>query len=274
MDNVRNNRSIFLFITLALGLSLVYWGLFYLHDHGLLPFDPASDAMGALRGYGPTLAALVAAAVVYGLDGVSALWRRVTQWRVPGYLFALAILGPLLGSVILVMLCGLMGADLTITQQTTAIPKLIIIFFFFAIVDGPIGEEIGWRGFLLPRLLNRHGPLSASLLLGLVWFAWHVPLYLATGRVEMTAAFLAAYALNNVAFSFLHTWFFLRSKGSALLAIVLHTSGNYSVYLAVTLFPGLEQAPFTQPLYVGLLVVAAVVAAASMPQTRRMRIGV
>lgn len=271
MDDHRNRHAVRLFVSLALGLSLAYWGLFYLHRHHWLGFDPASDAMGALRGYGPTLAALITAAAIYGREGVAAIWKRITQRPIAARLIALAILGPLLASAALVVLAGLAGVDLAPSSDGIPIPKLILIFFFFAVVDGPIGEEIGWRGFLLPRLLERHGPISASFALGLVWFAWHVPLYLATGREELTLAFIASYTLNNVAFSFVHTWFFLRSGGSALLAILLHTAGNYSVYLAVALFPGLKKSALTQPIYLSLLVLAATLAALSMWRADPMR---
>lgn len=269
MVDRRSHLAIYLFIAIALGLSCAYFGLFYLHGRGLLGFDPASDAMGALRGYGPTLAALLTAGIVYGRDGLRALWARVSRWRIRPRLLALALLGPLLGSAALIALAYFAGVDMTPGQDGIPVPKLIIIFFFFAVVDGPIGEEIGWRGFLLPRLLEKHGAIVASLIVGLVWFAWHVPLYLATGRETLSLAFCVGYALNNVAFSFIHTWFFLRSGGSALLAILLHTAGNYAVYLAVTFYPGLEQSPITQPIYVGLLVTVAFFAGLSMLKTEQ-----
>lgn len=264
MNNNRANRSIFIFLLLALGLSFLYWGLFLLHDHGLLPFDPKSDLMGAARGYGPSLAALVAATVIYGRDGLRDLWMRVTMWRIPLWLFALAIVGPMLISLALLVILQVTGVDLVLTSESMPIPKLVIVFFFFAIVDGPVGEEIGWRGFLLPRLLEKHGVLFASTVIGLVWFVWHIPLYIATDRYEMSMAFFATYLLNTMAFSFLHAWFFLRSGGSALLAITFHTAGNYSVFLAVTLFPSIEKSPTTLPIYYGILGVAAIFAGFSM----------
>jgi membrane protease YdiL (CAAX protease family) len=264
MENGHNKNSIRLFIALAIGLSCLYWGLFYLHEWGLLPFDPASDLMGALRGYGPALAALVTSALICGRKGLADLWMRVTMWRVPLWLLALAIVGPLLGSVALLFGVQVAGVDLVLTSHSVPLPKLILIFFFFAIVDGPAGEEIGWRGYLLPRLLERYGVVYASTLLGIVWFVWHLPLYVATDRVDLNLAFVSGYLLNNIAMSILHTWFFLRSGGSALLAIIFHTACNYSVYLVVTFFPNIEQSPLTEPIYVGILVFAAILAGLSI----------
>lgn len=252
------------FIGVALGLSGLYWLLFAMRARGWLPFDPASDLLGAARGYTPALAAIVTALALSGREGLAALWIRVTKWRVAPWLYALALLGPLAASLAALLGTRLAGIDAPFAPGAIAIPKLVIVFFFFAIVDGPLGEEIGWRGFLLPKLLAHRGPIVASLIVGVVWYLWHLPLYLATGRFEMTATFLLGYLVQNVAWSFLHTWFFLRSGGSTFLAVFLHTAGNYSVYLLVTLFPALGQAPATETIYVAVIAVAAVCAAVAM----------
>lgn len=264
MNNHHSNRSIVLFVALAIGLSFLYYGLFILHNQGWLSFDPASDLMGALRGYGPALAALIAAAVIYGRNGLKELWVKVSMWRIQRRLLALALFGPMLGSLVLLLIVYLAGVDLVLDLESVPLPRLILIFFFFAILDGPVGEEIGWRGFLLPRLLERYGVIFSSTMLGLVWFVWHLPLYMATDRLELSLVIFLSYLLNNVAFSFLHTWFFLRSGGSAFLAIIFHTAGNYFVFLPVKLFPNIEQSPITEPIYLGILVIAAFFAGLSL----------
>ncbi len=272
MDKTKSKRSIILFVALAVGGSLLYYGLFLLHDRGLLPFDPSSDLMGAIRGYGPTFAALIAAAVIYGRSGLKELWMRVKMWRISPWLLALAIFGPILGSLVLLLITYFAGVDLVLDLESVTLPKLFLIFFFFAIVDGPVGEEIGWRGFLLPRLLENYGVIFASTLLGIVWFAWHLPLYIATDKFDITLVFFIGYLLNNVAMSFLHTWFFLRSGGSALLAIIFHTACNYSVFLLVKLYPSVEQSPITQPVYLGILVLAAILAGVSIWRNPALRL--
>jgi CAAX protease family protein len=253
-----------LFVGVALALSGLYWLLFALRARGWLPFDPASDLLGAARGYTPALAAIVTTLALSGRDGLAALWQRVKKWRVAPRLYALALLGPLGASLVALLGARLSGAVAPLAPGAVPLPKLAIVFVFFALVDGPLGEEIGWRGYLLPKLLERRGPLVASLVVGVVWYLWHLPLYLATGRFEMTATFLLGYLVQNVAWSFVHTWFFRRSGGSAFLAVLLHTAGNYSVYLLVTFFPALEQAPATEAIYVAVVAVTALCAAAAM----------
>lgn len=258
----RNGRALALFTALALGLSVAYWLLFRLRDHGLLPFDPAGGAWGAARGYGPALAALITAAAVYGRAGPAEIVARLKRWRIPPRLWLLALLGPLVASALLVPIVRLLG---TAAEEAGDVRpgRMVLLFLVFALVDGPIGEEIGWRGFFLPRLIERCGPIAASLVLGVVWYLWHLPLYDAVGR-EMTAAFLARYLVNNVAFSLVHTWFFQRSGGSALLAIVLHTAGNYWVYTTATLFPEVRTAEAARVAWVALLAVAGLAAAGAL----------
>lgn len=252
------------FVGVALGLSGLYWLLFELHGLGWLPFDPASDVLGAVRGYTPTIAALLTTLAISGREGLAALWRRVSRWRVALWLYVLALLGPLAASLIALLGTYISGNVAAFAPGAMPIPKLVLVFAFLAIVDGPLGEEIGWRGLLLPKLLERRGPLVASLVVGVVWYLWHLPLYLATGRLEMTTAAFLAYLVQNLGWSFVHTWFFLRSGGSACLSVFLHTAGNYSVFLLITLFPAAEQAPATEVTYVVVVALAGLCAALAM----------
>lgn len=261
-SDARCRRSIVLYTILALGLAGGYWLLFFLHERGLSPFDPSGFVTGAARGYGPAVAALVTAALLYGKSELREIGSRLTRWRVPGRLYALALLGPVAASIAMVVVLRWLGVEAQ-EAQPIGPGKLILIFLLFVIADGPLGEEIGWRGFFLPRLLERWGPLGGSLVLGLVWYVWHLPLYHAVGR-ELTGAFLAGYLVNNVSWAFVHTWFFQRSGRSAFLSVVLHTSGNYFVYLAMTLFPEVGTAPQARFTHLTLLAIAGLAAGVSL----------
>ena len=92
----------------------------------------------------------------------------------------------------------------------------------FAVFSGPLGEEIGWRGFALPKLLETHSALAASLILGSVWAVWHLPLIL-VGDFTSYGAFMPVIAA--IAF----TWVSQNAKGSVLLAILMHASYQNSV---------------------------------------------
>jgi membrane protease YdiL (CAAX protease family) len=235
-----------------------------------LGFPLPAGLLGALRGYTPVVAAVVAALVFGGRRELATIGARLGHWRVRPTLWVLAVVGPLAAGLLVVLLARVSGHDLGFDRHAVRPAKLVLIFFAFALIDGPLGEEIGWRGDLLPKLLERRGPIVASLIVGGVWYLWHLPLYAATGRFELTAGFLAGYLANNLAFSFLHTWFFQRSGGSALLAVVLHTAGNYAVYLSVALCPALPSAP-ARRIHLAVLVAAGLAAAVALAAPERDR---
>jgi membrane protease YdiL (CAAX protease family) len=90
-----------------------------------------------------------------------------------------------------------------------------------------LGEEIGWRGFLAPRLLARHGFAAGSIAAGLLWAAWHVPvLFLSNYGEETPRAFaMACFTASLVGMSFVYSWLRLRSD-SLWPAVFLHASHN------------------------------------------------
>lgn len=190
---------------------------------------------------GPTLAAFVVTAALEGRAGVRALLGRYVQWRfgLPWYLVALA--GPLLvlmlsvaalyGTAALPPL-GEQGLNITVAYVITLIVNLFI--------GGILGEEPGWRGFALPRLQARYSALVGSLILGVLWSAWHIPLILTPGGATWTGSF-ALYVGLNVAFSILHTWASNGARASLLAVMLLHTAINTSTRLILPNIPGLSR---------------------------------
>jgi membrane protease YdiL (CAAX protease family) len=109
------------------------------------------------------------------------------------------------------------------TPPWSAFPTALVI----AIVKdpGPIGEEFGWRGFALPRLLERYSPLNASVRLGLIHAAWHIPLFFIPGMPQTRVSF-PLFALGVVSIATFDTALYLRTSASLLLAILVHLLAN------------------------------------------------
>jgi membrane protease YdiL (CAAX protease family) len=103
---------------------------------------------------------------------------------------------------------------------------LLVSFAHNLLLGGSLGEEIGWRGFLLPQLLKKNSPLMASLLLGFVWALWHLPIDLYAGYGFGGLAAIVARVLTTLPLAILFTWFYLKSSGNLLVAFFLHTSMN------------------------------------------------
>jgi uncharacterized protein len=91
------------------------------------------------------------------------------------------------------------------------------------LIGSSMGEEPGWRGYALPRMQRHRSSLRASLMLGLLWGAWHFPLWLTEGH-PMREAFFGWHVLGLMATAVVITWVFNNTKGSLLLALLFHTS--------------------------------------------------
>ena len=94
-------------------------------------------------------------------------------------------------------------------------------------MGGPIAEELGWRGFALPRLQARIGALAAGLVIGVAWGLWHLPFFLfGEGASVVGGMPFVWYVLLIVAWSVLMTWVYNNTRGSVLLAILFHAAIN------------------------------------------------
>jgi CAAX protease family protein len=193
-------RPVIAFVALAYTVSWLTWLPALLGVGGI--------ALIILGGFGPLVAAWVVTR--YTGSSVRAWARQIVRWRVPFgyYLYALG-LPPLLYGLVDVAL-ALLGYDIDPALFAERVPAYLATLVFVAVLGGGL-EEPGWRGFALPRLQRRHTPVVATLILGLAWGIWHVPLYGPLGFVV------------PVVLAFFYTWLYNRT-GSVLLCILLHAS--------------------------------------------------
>ena len=261
------------FVFLAVAFAWADWLLISLSQRGSLPFSMQGTVPGVilkaiLRDFGPALAAIIVAGSFQGRSGLKQLWRTVTRWQVSWWLYVLAFAGPMTASG-LVVLIGVMTGTLKRNPEPISIAHFFLVFFAMAVLDGPLGEEVGWRGLLLPQLLQKMGPIAASLTVGGVWWLWHIPLYLADGRIS-TAGDWISFLVDTLALSTIFTWFFLRSGCSTLLTIILHNASNYSIYLLlITLWHREGNSRIPHYAHSALVLVVGVVAAISLARRSR-----
>ncbi|MGP3965184.1 CPBP family intramembrane glutamic endopeptidase [Nonomuraea sp. 3N208] len=167
-------RPVTMFFLLAFVITWAVWIPRAIDPHG-----PA-EVLGQVWSYGPAFAAVGVAAFTGGLGD---LGRRLIRWRVGLFWYAVALLGPVVVSLVIAGVNVLLGGKWALAWESPG--GLLALFAALALTDG-LGEETGWRGFALPRMLTRMSPLTASLTLGLVWAAWHLPLFW-TGRPGWSA---------------------------------------------------------------------------------------
>jgi membrane protease YdiL (CAAX protease family) len=241
-------------------LSFVFtWGYFWLIWAPLgLP-----HALIALGGFGPAVSAFFVLALTSGRAGVVRLLRSIVHWRVgvQWYLFAL------LGLPVLNLLAFLIipGALADIVAPDTRLPLLYLRELGISVTIGiaPMWEEIGWRGFGLPGLQRRKGPLVGSLILGALWGVWHLPFFFGplaqTGpnaTVVSASLALIEFTIGLTGLSIVMTWVLNNCGGSTLIAILLHASFDSSGLALVALFP--STAPHYLPVHYQTLGIAII----------------
>src|SRR5215203_2300396 len=201
----------------------------------------------------PSVLAIVLTAMVLGRGSLRKLLGRLLIWRV-NPLWYLVVLGPaaLAGGV--VALNTLLGGP----PMSVGVPLLtVVIMLAFSIFPGSaLGEEIGWRGYALPRLQAGRSALSASLILGLIWGFYHLPLYF-TGQAGRPLSLFPLFVVATIALSVVITWMYNSTGGSLLLVVLLHATFNLPLTILIAPLGSQETLAFS--LYVGLLVVAAIV---------------
>lgn len=248
------------FFVLAYAISWVLWTpLVVSGDGSPTGFGVLLVLLGSLV---PSSVAIVLVGVMRGKAGVRKLLRRLLIWRVGiGWWVAVVLVSALgVGAVGLSVLLGGDSPDVTV-----AIPGAVVLLLLSIFPGSAGGEEIGWRGFALPHLQAVRSALGASVVLGVAWGAWHLPLYL-TGADMRPLSLFAPWVVLTVAVSIILTWMYNGTGGSLLIVVLFHAASN----LPLTVFFEPLDDQITQPflIYVALMVVAAaVVVAATGPAT-------
>lgn len=158
-----------------------------------------------------------------GSSAVRALLGRLFQWNVAlrWYLFAAGYMTAV-KLIVALLHRGFTGAWPRFGDDVWLMPFAVL---FSLMLLGQAGEEVGWRGYALPRLAERYGFASSSLILGGIWALWHLPLFFVAGADTYNQSFLR-YALQVTALSVAITWLFAHARGSLLLTMLMHAAIN------------------------------------------------
>jgi uncharacterized protein len=202
----------------------------------------------------PSAVAIVLTAIVLGRGALRKLLGRLLIWRVNPFWYLVVFLGPVALTGGVVLLNALMGGP-ALSLGMTLVGAAT--FFAFSVVPGSaLGEEIGWRGYVLPRLQSRMSALSAALLIAPLWGLWHLPLWL-TGDPVKTPTFYVAFFASVFPMSILLTWVYNSTGGSLLMVVLAHATFNLPITLTIDDLGTGGRVPSL--LYFGLLAVAAIV---------------
>jgi membrane protease YdiL (CAAX protease family) len=249
----------FFVITLGLGY-FVFWGPLVLFQVPTISFvsnikGPVwAIALYLINGFGPSVVAIILTRAREGKAGLNQFLKRVIQFNI-GWRWYLAVIAvvllPTLGQLMIIRLLGqtfnYMGF---ITQLGSFIPLIVI---------GPLSEELGWRGYALDRLQTKWSALVSSIVVGILWALWHLPLFfmVGTSQHELHFSFLS-FLVGLTALSILFTWLQNNTRRSIWTAVFFHWLFTYAAQVVASgvtrspVYNWLEYSPF---ILVALIVV-------------------
>lgn len=244
--------SLLIYFILAYALAWLLWIPAVLFQESLASLSMLLFMVGT---FAPTVSAILLTGIYEGKDQVKALLKRFLIWRVGLIWYLVVLLGPLLFVFLVSSLYVLFGGvGPNWSQLLTLLPTFLLIL----ILGGPLAEEAGWRGYALPRLQASQNALIASLILGVIWALWHLPLFFLAGSIQSQLP-IGAYLIMTVALTVLFTWVYNSTGGSLLLVLLLHGMINTA---PTTIFGQAVGDVKLIWLYVGLMGVVAVTVAA------------
>ncbi|RMG31347.1 MAG: CPBP family intramembrane metalloprotease [Bacteroidetes bacterium] len=210
---------------------LISWTFLYpsyqmiLHQGGITPLA----LLGLIGAYGPSIAAIIVQTVV-DKQQLRPLLKKLIHFRAAAATMLFVVWVP-----IMLYLLAYVGAGIYFSEELkvnwaagfTHIPFWVLA----ALPFGPMGEELGWRGFMLPELLKKHSLLKSTLLVGLAWGIWHAASFTFPGAAlpdfyELSVWTVAIFIVNTCCLSMVYSYVFLKTSGSVFYAILLHAFFN------------------------------------------------
>lgn len=246
------------FFFMAYAFSWIILIPFILSQWNILPNTKGFQVFFVLNPFiGPTLSAYIMIRITEGKDGWHNLRNRFRRFKAGWHWYGLILLG-----IPLMMLLGIIIFPGTLASFQGFPPAFLITYIISFVViffgGGPLGEEIGWRGFALPRMQARYGALRATMLLGILWTFWHLPHFLTTAQrggpgsnLSILYINLPIFLLLVMSITVIMTWFFNHTKESLFISILLHASVN-TFSLVIPLFSAPVVTSTDLPVAIGL----------------------
>jgi len=222
--------AIFLLLTIALSYT-IFWGPIALFKVPTINFvtGPSGPLWAILLfiagGFVPSILGVLLTAKYDGKDGVRNLLKSSVRVKMGCKWYVFTLLAAGYYTVSLIILNSILGHRFDYAQYLVQLPTFLPL-----IITGPISEELGWRGFALKKLLKSISPVAASLVTGLVWSLWHLPLFYIVGssQYELSMPFLP-FLVTVTSSSFIYTYLFIQTKHNVFSAIFFHWIYTFTI---------------------------------------------
>lgn len=218
-----NTKELLQFFLIAFGWSWLLNLPQILFEYELINLSPTiGTILGNLSIFGPAISAFFLTWKKSGDLGMKELFKR--GWKLDSkktWLIPTLLLSPIIG-LLTVGILNLLGEPIS---WEAALPLMMIVPIGLIIFIMAYAEEYGWRGYALDRLQKKYNPFAASLILGLLWGLWHLPLHFIDGTTQYVIP-ISEYIAQTILLTIIYTWLHNGTKGSLLIASLFHTIGN------------------------------------------------
>lgn len=234
LSNWINRYQILLFFLLTLAISWAIWIPATITKlNGETSILAPEGLIGGIARWLPGLFAILLSFLIFGKTGIGKLFQPIRIWRVGLFWYIFALLFQIVvfygGKIIDTLLGNFYEVASPLNSvygsQAVFMAPIVILFAF----PGAFAEELGWRGYVLPRLQSKLSALLSSVVVGVFWGAWHIPLLIYFGDLvanDFAGYFLAV--LNFVPVAIIYTWIYNNTKGSLLLVTLFHIGQQLS----------------------------------------------
>jgi membrane protease YdiL (CAAX protease family) len=229
---IRSSLLGFFFCTYA--VSWLCWLPVVADSSGYIALPISKHFLTTLGQFGPFVAAILMTALQTGKAGLRELGRSLLRWKVHPIWFGVALCLPPASFLGAITAHAVVRGVPPEFKEVSLLYNVFFNFFLLLFWGGPLGEELGWRGFALPRLQRIQSRVVASIILGAAWGGWHLPIFVMAGA--FTIPVFALYVVSTIPLTILMTWLFNHSKGSLLLAMLFHGSLN-TFYIILPIEP-------------------------------------
>lgn len=231
MSNWIKNNSLLTYFLLSYTFSWIIWFPIVAVRQGWTQWN-VPYALYYVGSFGPMIAALITIAFTQGRKGITNLFSRVVKWRVEFRYYGFAIFAPIGLFILALLLNRIVTGDwsnIKLLGQPDYLPALGpygTLGLWFATYG--LGEEIGWRGYALPRLQRTHTAAASTLILSLLWAGWHLPTFLFRDTyIALGLLGFPMFAILMIFTSMVFTWLYNSTRGSILIVIIFHAVFNW-----------------------------------------------
>jgi len=232
LDNQKTTKNPYVFFLLTFAYSWLLWLPSILSGWGIeIPFNITvyTSIVVPIGAFAPLLAAITLIFREGRWPGVKVFFRKAFDFRVKPLYYILAFLLPIVIHAIAHYLAQVMGLKVADTLMPADLPVQPIViaipYFFLMLLIGGGQEEFGWRGYAQEPLQDQLGTVPASLLIGVVWGFWHLPLWVMPGDGHSTYPFIA-FLLMTTSISVVYAWLYNTSGKKLTIAMIFHAMNN------------------------------------------------